>query len=243
MTPLELYRAGELNAAIKALGDELRNNPLDVKRRTFLFELLLFAGELGRAEKHLDVLSGAGGLASGGAMLYLSALHAERTRQEMFKNRQYPAQLKEVPPTPGKSGGVDFADFKDADPRIGANLEVFIAGSYTWIPIHYMRRLKIEAPKSLRDLMWVTAEVETSPEFRLQELGQVFLPAICPLSSEHRSELVRLGRESAWEADENYGELPFGPKLMLIDGEEIPLLDLREIEWTPASEGADDASA
>ena len=70
MTPLELYRAGELNAAIKALGEELKKNPLDAKRRTFLFELLLFAGELGRAEKQLDVLASAGGSTSAGALVY-----------------------------------------------------------------------------------------------------------------------------------------------------------------------------
>jgi len=243
MTPLELYRAGELSAAIKTLGDELKNNPLDAKRRTFLFELLLFAGELGRAEKHLDVLSGAGGLAAGGAMLYLSALHAERIRQEMFRTGGFPAQQPDAPACPGTSAGVAFADFEDADPRIGPNLEVFIAGSYTWIPIKYLRRLTISAPKCLRDLMWVTAQVEASPAFRLQELGEVLLPAICPLSCEHPSELVRLGRESVWQPDATYGEIPFGPKMMLIDGKEIPLLELREIEWTPASEGADDASA
>jgi type VI secretion system protein ImpE len=44
MTPLELYRAGQLGQAIKALGEELRSFPLDVKRRNFLFGLLCFAG-------------------------------------------------------------------------------------------------------------------------------------------------------------------------------------------------------
>ena len=60
MTPQELYRNGRLREAITALGDELRKNPLDAKRRTFLFELLLFAGEYDRAEKQLEVLPGAG---------------------------------------------------------------------------------------------------------------------------------------------------------------------------------------
>jgi protein involved in temperature-dependent protein secretion len=44
MTPLELYRAGELREAIKALGEELRKTPLDAKRRTFLFELFVSRG-------------------------------------------------------------------------------------------------------------------------------------------------------------------------------------------------------
>jgi type VI secretion system protein ImpE len=243
MTALELYRAGELNAAIKALGDELKKNPLDAKCRTFLFELLLFAGELGRAEKQLDVLAGGGGQTSAGALVYLSALYAERTRQEMFKTGSFPAKSEEGPEITGIVDGKPFTEFRDADSRVGANLEVFIAGSYTWIPMKFMRRLEIEKPSSLRDLMWVRAQLETSPAFRLQDLGEVLIPAICPLSYEYPSEAVRLGRESVWEPDEVYGEKPFGPKLMLVDGEEIPLLELRSIEWTPAVEEATDASA
>jgi type VI secretion system protein ImpE len=69
MTPQELYREGRLREAIKALGDELRKNPLDARRRTFLFELLLFAGEYDRAEKALEVLAGGGKDAAAGTLL------------------------------------------------------------------------------------------------------------------------------------------------------------------------------
>ena len=84
MDALALYRAGQLKPAIDALGVELKKQPLDTRRRTFLFELLCFAGEYDRAAKQLDVLSDASAEAAAGAMLYRSALHAERTRQEMF---------------------------------------------------------------------------------------------------------------------------------------------------------------
>ena len=53
MNPQELYQAGHLNEAIKALSAELRDSPTDSKRRTFLFELLCFAGEYERADKQL----------------------------------------------------------------------------------------------------------------------------------------------------------------------------------------------
>jgi len=56
MSPQELYRAGRLTDAIKALSAELRDNPTDIRRRTFLFELLCFAGEYDRADKQLEVL-------------------------------------------------------------------------------------------------------------------------------------------------------------------------------------------
>ena len=43
-TASEHFQAGRLEAAIETLGVELRSNPTDVQRRSFLFELLAFAG-------------------------------------------------------------------------------------------------------------------------------------------------------------------------------------------------------
>src|SRR6202012_4898252 len=101
MTPQELYRAGELDQATKALGEELRSNPLDAKRRTFLFELLCFAGEWDRAEKQLDVLASQDIKNAPSMMLYRSAIHAERTRQEMFQTKSFPVREpgNEAPPS------------------------------------------------------------------------------------------------------------------------------------------------
>jgi type VI secretion system protein ImpE len=242
MTPLALYREGRLREAIKALGEELRSNPLDAKRRTFLFELLLFAGEFDRAEKQLDLLAGANAEAAAGTLLYRSALHAERTRQAMFANGETPSQ-KEGTVYPGTWNESQFSAMFDADPRIGPNLEVFIAGSYTWIPIHYLRRLEIEPPLNLRDLVWAQARVETSSDFRLQDLGEVLLPVLCPLSYRHAEESVQLGRESAWEADETYGQLPYGVKMMDVDGSDVPLLQMRSVVWTAPEKESQDASA
>jgi len=242
VTPLALYREGKLREAIKALGEELRSNPLDARRRTFLFELLVFAGEFDRAEKQLDLLAGANAEAAAGTLLYRSALHAERTRQSMFANRETPPSKQEAV-YGGVWNGTAFNEFSDSDPRIDANLEVFIAGSYTWIPIHYLRRLEIEPPANLRDLMWARARVETSADFRLQELGEVLLPVLCPLSSRHADETVQLGRESAWEPDDAYGEIPYGAKMMVVDGVEVPLLEIRSVVWSAPEKESQDASA
>jgi type VI secretion system protein ImpE len=38
MKAQELFQAGKLDEAVQALGAELRENPADAKRRTFLFE-------------------------------------------------------------------------------------------------------------------------------------------------------------------------------------------------------------
>jgi type VI secretion system protein ImpE len=242
MTPQELYRNGRLRETITALGDELRKNPLDAKRRAFLFELLLFAGEYDRAEKQLEVLADAGADAAAGTLLYRSALHAERTRQDMFARNQTPG-LEVWKQKGGFCDGHPFREFTDSDPRIGSNLEVYMAGSYTWIPIPYLRKVEIEPPANLRDLMWARARVETTPEFRLQDIGEVLIPAICPLSSRHPEEIVQLGRETAWEQDAMYDALPFGAKVMLVDGVDVPLLSIRSMEWPPGPKESDDAAA
>jgi type VI secretion system protein ImpE len=242
MTALSLYREGKLRDAISALGQEVRSNPLDAERRTFLFELLLFGGEYDRAEKHLDLLAGAGANAAAGSLLYRSALHAERTRQSMFRNGELPPAGESLSQA-GVCDGKPFNELTDADPRIGANLEVFLAGSYTWIPMRYVARVEMQPPANLRDLIWINARLETTSGFPIQDIGEVLLPAMAPLSSTHPEEVIQLGRECAWEPDQRYGEIPFGAKTFLIDGEERPLLGLRTIEWnSPAKEPQDAAS-
>jgi len=243
MTPLELYRKGELKEAIKVLGEELRSYPLDTKRRTFLFELLCFAGNYDRAEKQLDILADSNSRAAAGALMYRSALHAERTRQELFAKRLYPETTLSPDLRPGTWNDESFTELHDADPRIGANLEVFIAGSYTWIPMKYMEHLEIERPESLRDLIWARARVQTSAAFRLQDLGEVLLPVLSPFSFQQVDEAVQLGRASVWESSDTGSETPYGQKLMWIDGEEVPLLELRSIAWNKNVEDPADAPA
>ena len=93
MTAQELFRAGQLADAIKALSAEVRDNPTDARRRTFLFELLCFAGEYERADKQLEVLGQAGPSSEIGVLLYRSALYAERQRQDLFTRGEFPKKL------------------------------------------------------------------------------------------------------------------------------------------------------
>lgn len=237
MDALSLYRAGQLQPAIEALGGELRKQPLDTRRRTFLFELLCFAGEYDRAGKQLDILADASKEAAAGAMLYRSALHAERMRQEMFAKNELPLASAH-PSSPGQLNGAEFAALSDADPRIGAHLEAFIAGSYTWIPFAYIESVEMEAPKRLRDLLWIPATLRTTADFRLQELGEVLLPVLTPLAWKHPDDAVRLGRTTVWEEDATHQELPCGQKLLRHGEEEMPFLELRNLSFHHAGETA-----
>ena len=59
-------------------------------QRTFLFELLCFSGEYARAEKQLSVLAGGSVESETGAIVYYAALHAEKTRHELFEKQAFP---------------------------------------------------------------------------------------------------------------------------------------------------------
>lgn len=231
MTAIELFQSGKLQEAIQALGCEVRNAPLDAKRRTFLFELLCFAGEYDRAEKQLDILANAPA-ASMGALLYRSAIHAEKIRQRMFSEHTCPAPKTAVGIS-GRRNGAVFNSFIDADERIQGALEVFVAGSYTWISLEHIAAIEVPRPKRLRDLLWIPAVVTTAASYSAMELGEVLLPVLSPLSHTHPDDLIRLGRSSVWEPG-GASCIPFGQKMFLIGAEEIPILELGHIEFSAA---------
>ena len=234
-TALDAFRAGRLSEAVETLGIELRKNPSDAKRRTFLFELLCFSGEYERAVKQLEVLGSASKEADLGAMLYKGAIRAQRERESLFADRAFP--LDPAPAVRGTLNGTPFESLEDADPRIGARLECFAAGKYLWLPLAHVAQVTMAAPASVRDTIWPTVHVRTGPGFKGMELGQVLLPVLAAGTTAQPDDLIRLGRVSDWTDLPDGGEAPVGLKYWIVDGEEFALLELREltIEAAPAS--------
>jgi protein involved in temperature-dependent protein secretion len=66
-----------------------------------------------------------------------------------------------------------------------------------------------------------------------KDLGHVLLPVLSPFSYKHPEEAVRLGRQTVWAEEEGEG-IPYGQKAFLVDGEEFPLLEVREIRFGSA---------
>jgi type VI secretion system protein ImpE len=235
MQARQLFQAGRLDEAIEALGAEVRDNPTDAQRRAFLFELLCFAGQYDRAEKHLTVLGSGGRNAEMGALLYHAALHGERLRQEMFEKQNFPVTSAKV--VGGSINGQPFETIADADPRIGPRLEVFAAGQYIWLPFEHIQTVRLEAPKRLRDLLWAPAVVRPAESFKGLEIGEALLPVLAPLTWRHKDPAVRLGRVTEWVDVGDDEQAPIGQKMLLVDDEEFPILELRELEiaHVPAS--------
>jgi type VI secretion system protein ImpE len=97
MTATELFSAGKLQAAIDAQLQDVRAAPLDAGKRTFLFELLAFAGELDRAAAQLGVLSQETNERGWGANVYQNLLAAEEKRRQVFAGRARPEVFLDAP--------------------------------------------------------------------------------------------------------------------------------------------------
>ncbi len=238
MDAQQLFKTGKLTEAISALSSVLRTNPADKRSRTFLFELLCFAGDFDGAEQQLNLLAEGGRKESVlGTVLYKSVLNAEKTRQEMFESRTFlpPGASGSAlrPPVAGKLNGKEFSVISDSDPRIGEKLEIFVAGDYMWLSYADIASVYVESPKRLRDLLWIPALITTGPSFQSRELGEVMIPSMAPLSWQHPDEEVRLGRVSEWCEDESGEVAPYGLKTILVDGQELPAVEIRHLEIYP----------
>jgi type VI secretion system protein ImpE len=239
VTARDLFKAGKVRDAIEVLTAHVREHPSDITQRTFLFELLCFAGEFKRAEKQLSVLSSGNADRETGAIVYYAALHAEQTRHELFAKQDFPGDSPKN--VRGTLNGKPFEDLRDADPDIGPRLEVFAAGSYVWIPFEHVASVEMRAPQRLRDTLWAPALVQAAPSFRGMDLGEVQIPGVYPFSWKQEDEQVWLGRVTDWMVDENGRESPVGQKTLLLDGEEFPFLEVRSLNFEHGAAMPDEA--
>jgi type VI secretion system protein ImpE len=91
-TAKALFDAGQIEAAIQQLTQDVKARPADVSLRTFLFELLCFHGSLDRAARQLDVLttqSSDPGIQLA-IQIYRSLLTAEEQRRQVFHGSALP---------------------------------------------------------------------------------------------------------------------------------------------------------
>ena len=232
MNAEELYREGRLSEAIDALNEVLRADPTDVKSRTFLFELLCFSGAFERARRQLDAISAADPELNLSTAWYQEALVAEEHRHEMFSGGELPGSGGSPSAVQGTLNGKPFTDLRDGDPRLGPRLEIIVGGRYTWMPLEHLATLSMEPPKRLRDLYWAPVQIETTEALE-GYAGEALLPVMTPLAWQHPNDSVRLGRQTDWTDLESGEEAPIGQKLLLVDDEEFPLLEVRELLVNP----------
>jgi type VI secretion system protein ImpE len=148
----------------------------------------------------------------------------------MFQKQEFPTTPAKPSP-PGKLNGKPFLSISDADPEIGPRLEVYAAGAYLWLPFEHIGSVNIDPPVRLRDTLWTPAFVLTGPTFQGTDIGQVIIPAIYPFSWKSDDSAVQFGKTMEWVADDEGHTFPVGQKTFIVDGEEVPLLEIRSLEF------------
>jgi len=127
--------------------------------------------------------------------------------------------------TPGAVDGKAFAWIADADPRLGPVVEAIVDGRYFWIPVENIRRIVIEEPADLRDMVWMPAHFTWANEGETVGL----IPTRYPESEASEDDLIRLALKTEWIAVAEDVSLGLGQRLLATDVDDYPLMDIREI--------------
>ena len=131
-----------------------------------------------------------------------------------------------------KINGVEAEDFRDYNDLTSCVFEVIVKDTYIWLPMEQVEKIEFIAPKSLRDLFWIQAKVETTNGTN----GEMFFPSLYANSFKSDNDQVRLGRMTDWKdlgEDVYIGE---GMRMFWSEGKDKPILELNEIEFTHPEE-------
>lgn len=260
----ELFQAGRLGEAIDALNAQVRAKPSDVQSRALLAELLCFAGNQQRADTLLDQIGTQDPMLAPTLALFRQLVRADVARAQFYEEGRVPEFLGTPPDwlqlhlkaaialrendgaaaarllgeaedaRPASSGTCDgrrFDDLRDLDDLTAGFFEVYTStGKYYWIPVDRVVEIEFRPPQRPLDLLWRQAHmiVLDGPE------GEVYLPALYPLSSKASDERIRLGRVTEWIET---GEAPvrgMGQRCFLIGDEDVPILSMTSVVFDRA---------
>ena len=140
---------------------------------------------------------------------------------------------EQIPVISGAINGKDFTGFNDTDVFLLFFLEVIAEERYIWIPFEKIREISITPPKTLFDLIWVTAHITTWEGLALN----CYLPVCYPESFAHPDDRVKLGRMTDWSPLGGPISRGMGQHVYQAGEEEISLLDIREITFNAPRAG------
>ena len=252
--------AGNLSGAVEAALGIVKANLTDAQARTFLFELSCFAGDWERAERQLDVIGHQSATALVGSQIYRQCIDAERKRARFFSETLKPefistppdyvyglltannrlregnaAEARELldqveeqrPAFKCRINGKEYADFRDYNDLTNCVLEAIIKENYVWIPFEQIEKIEFGEIKTMRDLFWIQAKIETDNGTN----GEMFVPALYANSWKSENDQVRLGRMTDWRDAGGEIYIGEGMKMFWADGTDLPILELKEIEF------------
>lgn len=130
----------------------------------------------------------------------------------------------QIPLISGTINGKGFTGFNDIDISLSFFLETIVHERYIRVPFESIRELSITPPKSLLDLIWITARITTWEGLSIS----CYLPVLYPESFLHEDDRVKLGRMTDWTPAGGPFSKGMGQHIFLIGEEEVGILDIRE---------------
>ncbi|MGI8742112.1 MAG: type VI secretion system accessory protein TagJ [Bryobacteraceae bacterium] len=258
-TGKELLDAGHLAAAIKQVTEEVKANPGDAQRRTFLFELLCFSGDLDRARKQLDAVGQETADSQIAVQSYINLLNAEQKRRRLFSAGLRPKMPEAAPYAETQLAAVDR--FREGDvpgarelleqaeaerPALtgsadGKEFEDFkdaddLIGPFLEIMIQddYCW-IPWEAVKSVSltepKHLRDLAWLPCSIELRSGSAGGAHLPVLYAGSYTQDDDAIRLGRITKWRDDVPDFSVGLGQKLFAAGDRDLAILEIRLLEF------------
>lgn len=134
--------------------------------------------------------------------------------------------LEAAPDFPGVINGNRIDFIVDADIRLGPILEVLVQSNYYWVPLSRLKRLRIEKPSDLRDMVWAPASfVWTSGAAQ-----EGFVPTRYPGSEKSPDHAIRLSHKTDW-TDIGDGSTFFGTgqRVFATSAGDVALLETSEL--------------
>jgi type VI secretion system protein ImpE len=141
--------------------------------------------------------------------------------------------LTDAPASPGQINGEAFDWIADADSRLGPMLEVLLEGKYYWAPFSRIASVQIEAPKNLRDLVWIGAQFTWSNGGTAVGL----IPVRYVQTERSAESALLLARKTEWIEKIPGVFAGLGQRMLSTDKAEYSLLEIRELVLQPAPEG------
>lgn len=261
-----LLSANDLNGAIAAAINHVKGKPTDMAARTFLFELLIFAGEYERAEKQLDVLGQQDANALIGTQIYRQCIACERKRQKVFTADAVPEFITAKPAYVTllldgiralRNGNGDEAREKLAQsendrPAIAGKLN----GEREFTDFRDYNDLTASVLEVFLkgEYIWLPLEfikkIEIQNRKNLRDIywtqatvemqdgtnGEIHLPGLYVNSFRHEDNAVRLGRANDWLEAGEDILLGAGVRLFWLDGDAKPLNEIETIEFATEEE-------
>jgi len=128
-------------------------------------------------------------------------------------------------PVPATIDDVAVEWIADADPRLGPTLEAVVNGRYFWIPFENIRRIELDAPEDLRDVVWMPAHFEWTNGGDAVGL----IPTRYSGSETSDDEAIRLARKTTWRDLGSELFVGLGQRTLATDADDYPLMNVRSI--------------